>query len=75
MLDARGILMSNHLEIVNAEGYLPVTFSGPFSLYAAMLGRKDQILQDNFFEKVGRNRGLRLQVFSKIDKAIECLKK
>jgi len=120
--------MTSNVEIVKAEGYLHITFSGPFSLDAArravdtmvaacareqctkvlfdcrsmtgnltvinrfnvaeyggmtipssvkiaMLGRVDQILPDNFFENVARNRGVSVTVFHEIDKAIEWLTK
>jgi hypothetical protein len=46
----------------------------PSSLKIAMLGRRDQLLPDNFFENVARNRGVTVTVFSEIDKAIRWLK-
>lgn len=45
----------------------------PHALKIAVLGRKDQILPDNFFENVSRNRGLNLVVFSDMNHAIKWL--
>jgi len=38
-----------------------------------MLGSKDQISPDNFFQTVARNRGVNLKVFSEIENALEWL--
>lgn len=120
--------MSHQIEITKAEGYLQLTFSGPFSpagakdsidamvsacaregcpkvlfdcrpmtgdltvsdrfetgtyvaskipgqVKIAMLGREDQISDDDFFETVARNRGVNIIVFSDSDAALEWLKK
>ena len=45
----------------------------PRNIRVAMLGREDQLLPDDFFGKVSRNRGLILKVFSDIGEAIKWL--
>lgn len=46
----------------------------PHTVRIAMIARDDLILPDNFFENVARNRGVRVTVFTEIDKALEWLK-
>ena len=46
----------------------------PHTIKIAMLGRKDQVSPDDFFENVAVNRGMILKVFSDEKKAIEWLK-
>ncbi len=45
----------------------------PRNFKIAMLGSKDQISPDNFFQTVARNRGVNLKVFSEIENALEWL--